>query len=115
MPPLSKCTGVTTVKTDDVTESERVFTVIAAIPPGGVASYSDVAKLAGCHNRARWVGRLLSQLPSGSKLPWWRVVNSQGRITCPNSALAREKLKLEGVPVNDSRIDMRVYRWRPDQ
>ena len=115
MPPLSKFTAVATVKTDDVTESERVFTVIASIPPGGGASYGDVAKLAGCHNRARWVGRLLSKLPSGSKLPWWRVVNAQGRITCPNSALARKRLQLDGVRVSDNRIDMRVYRWRPDQ
>ena len=96
-------------------DDARVYTVIAAIPVGQVASYGDVAKLAGCRNQARWVGRLLSQLPSGSKLPWWRVVNTQGRITCLNSTLARKKLQLEGVPVNDSRIDMRVYRWRPEQ
>lgn len=102
-------------ESETANESTRVYTVIAAIPVGRIVSYGDIAKLAGYHNRARWVGRLLSQLPSGSKLPWWRVVNAQGRITCPSSALARKKLQLEGVPVNDNRIDMRVYRWRPDQ
>ena len=93
----------------------RIYTVIAAIPAGRVASYGDIAQYAGLQHGARRIGRVLSQLPADSKLPWWRVVTTQGRITCPTGERARKKLQLDGVLVNQYKVDMRIFRWQPEQ
>lgn len=87
-----------------------VYTVIAGIPLGKVDSYGSIAEKAGYPGRARWVGQLLAKLPADSKLPWHRVVNNKGMITCPRADLASKKLKIEGVAVAAGRIDMRRYR-----
>ena len=58
-----------------------VLAVVREIPPGRVASYGQVATLAGRPGAARWVGRALGALPSDSGVPWHRVLNASGRIT----------------------------------
>lgn len=95
---------------------ERVYTVIQAIPPGRVASYGAIARLAGLPGRARWVGRLLAELPTDSRLPWFRVINAAGRITfAPRTARfrrQRQALLADGVAVPvDGRIDLARYGW----
>ncbi len=60
---------------------------------------------------ARWVGGAMANCPSD--IPWWRVVNAQGKIsTRPNAARQRELLEAEGV-VFDARekIDLAIYLW----
>jgi methylated-DNA-protein-cysteine methyltransferase-like protein len=59
----------------------RVQAVVDSIPRGRVATYGQVARLAGLPRRARWVGRVLSELPPGSKLAWHRVLGAGGRIS----------------------------------
>jgi methylated-DNA-protein-cysteine methyltransferase-like protein len=96
---------------------QRIWQVVALIPPGTVASYGQVAALAGVPNGARFAGGVLRELPSGSRLPWHRVVNAQGRISLPpGSASAqrqRELLLQEAVLVVNGRIDLNLFGWKP--
>ena len=70
-------------QSDEPSIAEQVWQVIALIPKGRVATYGQVAELAGFPGGARRVGRILSQLPSGSRIPWHRVVNASGGISLP--------------------------------
>ena len=81
------------------------------IPPGRVATYGQVAALAGMPSHARLVGRILSSLPPGSSLPWHRVINSEGRITNPNPHHQRQRLTSEGVTLVNGRVSLRNYLW----
>jgi len=105
-------------KSDKPTIAEQVWQVIALIPKGQVATYGQVADLAGFPGGARRVGRILSQLPNGTRIPWHRVVNASGGISLPEGsggyARQRSLLKKEGVAFNKTgRIALRQYRWRP--
>lgn len=87
---------------DDDPIRQRIQAVVDSIPRGTVASYGQVAREAGLPRRARLVGRVLSELPSGSKLPWHRVVNAAGRISLRGAAAReqRRRLRSEGVRVD---------------
>ncbi|MCF7517832.1 MULTISPECIES: MGMT family protein [Pseudoalteromonas] len=97
------------------TKEELIFTIIASIPSGKVASYGQVATLAGYPQNARLVGRLLKEMPSDSIIPWHRVVNSQGKISFPEGTSKhleqRQKLISEGVSFNKAKINMRLHQW----
>jgi methylated-DNA-protein-cysteine methyltransferase-like protein len=87
----------------DRTEFERhVEAVIAALGPGEVVSYGDVAHDAGFPGRARAVGALLAR--SGGRLPWWRVVLADGRLPPPAPDEQAARLRAEGVVVRGSRV-----------
>ncbi len=76
---------------------ERFCWVLSAIPKGKVCSYGRVAKLAALGN-ARQTCRWLRQLPHGSTLPWYRVVNAQGKVAdFANAVKQRQLLEAEGV------------------
>ncbi len=96
----------------------RIAAVIRDIPRGRVASYGQVAEIAGIPRGARQVGRTLRQLPVGHNVPWYRVVQSAGTLAfdAGSSQFAEqcEHLLDEGVAVLGGRIDMRQYRWQPD-
>ncbi|MBW3552905.1 MAG: MGMT family protein, partial [Gemmatimonadetes bacterium] len=75
-----------------------------------------IAAIAGHPRAARGVGRALRQLPDGSDVPWWRVVNARGEISIPRSGLARPLqralLREDGVVFGEAgRVDMRVFGW----
>ncbi|ADD76179.1 YbaZ [Pantoea ananatis LMG 20103] len=94
---------------------QRIWQIVAAIPPGRVTTYGDVALLAGSPRAARQVGGVLSRLPEGSTLPWHRVINRHGTISLQGDRLfrQREALEAEGVEVSDAgEIDLDQYRWR---
>jgi methylated-DNA-protein-cysteine methyltransferase-like protein len=94
---------------------QRVWQIVAAIPPGSVTTYGEVARLAGSPRAARQVGGVLRRLPEGSTLPWHRVVNRQGQIslTGPDLQRQRQALLADGVQVTGSgEIDLARYRWR---
>jgi methylated-DNA-protein-cysteine methyltransferase-like protein len=90
---------------------EDVYRVVKRIPKGMVMSYGGVARQCGSPRSARYAGFALHALPAGSTVPWWRVVNSQGRISnqfAPEEQ--RKRLEDEGVVVSDEmRIDMKVF------
>jgi methylated-DNA-protein-cysteine methyltransferase-like protein len=94
--------------------AERIWQVVAMIPAGRVASYGQVAALAGMPRHARLVGRTLRELPNGSKLPWHRVVNASLKISQrPGSGghlEQRKRLLAEGVEFVGERIP-KAYRW----
>lgn len=103
------------VNSDPATPQERVWQVVASIPPGTVATYGQVALLAGLGRRARFVGSVLAALPTGSRLPWHRVVNAAGRSSLPGAAGERQRalLDAEGVEFEDGRASLARFRWTP--
>lgn len=98
-------------------DAERVYQVLASIPAGRLCSYGEVARLAGLPGRARWVGRLLSRLPKDSTLPWYRVINSQGKISFPEGSEGYQRqlqhLVSEGSASPQGKLSWRQRRW-PD-
>jgi methylated-DNA-protein-cysteine methyltransferase related protein len=81
-----------------------VAEVLAALAPGDVVSYGEVAAEAGSPGAARAVGTLLSRGFPDHDLPWWRVVRSDGSITRAGGAEQQRRLRAEGVEVVDGRV-----------
>lgn len=98
-------------------EHAAILCAIAAIPCGRVASYGEIASRAGLPRRARLVGRVLGAY-SARKLPWQRVLRSDGRIAfAPGSKgfrLQRTLLVEEGVVVHNGRVDLKRFGWQRD-
>lgn len=94
---------------------QRIWLVVGSIPAGTVATYGQVAEVAGLPRGARRVGRVLADLPDGTRLPWHRVVNAQGRVSLPGDAGRRQRCRLrdEGIAMRDGRIDLARFRWAP--
>ncbi|WP_374355933.1 MGMT family protein [Chitinimonas sp.] len=93
--------------------------VIQQIPPGRVMSYGAVARAAGLPRHARHVGVALKRLPDEQAVPWWRVVNGEGRISPRgldgSDDLQRVLLEAEAVEFDGAgRIDLRRFAWLPD-
>jgi methylated-DNA-protein-cysteine methyltransferase-like protein len=91
--------------------------VVRQIPRGAVATYGQVAELAGYPRQARQVGWILSGLPDGTDVPWQRVINAKGEVSpraFGDSHLEqRALLEAEGVSFNArGRVDLRAHRWR---
>ena len=97
---------------------QRIRDTIEDIPRGSVASYGQIAEIAGIPRGARQVGYALRTLPKGHAVPWHRVLQASGRIAFdPDSrqfAQQRKRLESEGVSVISGRVDMSQYRWQPD-
>ena len=94
-----------------------ILRTIAAIPRGHVASYGEIAARAGLPGRARLVGRILGEY-SSLKLPWQRVLRSDGRIAFPAGSRGyreqRARLLEEGVTVHRGRVDIKRFGWQRD-
>ncbi|MBE0366146.1 methylated-DNA-protein-cysteine methyltransferase related protein [Pseudoalteromonas ulvae UL12] len=94
----------------------HIWTVVGAVPAGTVASYGQVAKLAGLPGYARFVGRCLKDLPEGSTLPWYRIINSQGKISFAKDSEKYLKqlncLQKEGIIFRNDRVDLKKYQWK---
>lgn len=97
---------------------ERIYAVVEKIPEGRVATYGQVAALAGLGRAARQVGYALHSLPDGSELPWHRVINSRGEVS-PRAmpgwdGYQRHLLEEEGVAFDErGRVDLERFRWEP--
>ncbi len=95
---------------------QRIYAVVSRIPRGRVATYGQIARLAGLAGQARLIGYAMHALPTGSKVPWHRVINAKGEISIPgeNGAWQRRLLEREGVRLNArGRIALATYQWRP--
>jgi methylated-DNA-protein-cysteine methyltransferase-like protein len=96
---------------------QKIYNVIAKIPLGKVATYGQVADLAGMKGHARLVGYALHHLPHNSLLPWHRVINSSGKISYAISRYAydnlqRRLLEAEGILFDqEGQIDLNRFRW----
>ncbi|HZO19026.1 MAG TPA: MGMT family protein [Gemmatimonadaceae bacterium] len=95
----------------------RVYAVIRRIPAGRVATYGQVARLAGLGDHARMVGYALAALPSGTTVPWHRVINARGSVSVRRSGESlsqRIRLEREGVRFDArGRTSFVLHGWRP--
>lgn len=87
---------------------EKVRAAVAAIPPGSVASYGDIAELTRAPT-PRLVGRVLAE--DGNDLPWHRVLRADGTPAPHLVHRQLELLRAEGVLADGQRVNMRKYRW----
>jgi methylated-DNA-protein-cysteine methyltransferase-like protein len=97
---------------------KRIYAVVDRIPRGRVATYGQVAAVAGLPRHARQVRYALQALPEGSDVPWQRVVNAQGVISprCHPFAVLQQRdlLEREGVAFDSKgRVPLKKYLWRP--
>ena len=94
--------------------ADQVYAIIAAIPKGKVATYGQIARLAGTPTFVRQVCFVLRNLPADSMLPCYRIVNSQGKISLKNAGYDHQKQRLlaEGVVFNEKeKIDLKKFGW----
>jgi methylated-DNA-protein-cysteine methyltransferase-like protein len=91
---------------------QAILRAVEAIPRGKVATYGQIAALAGLPRRARLVGRVLANLAPGSKVPWHRVVNARGELSLAGASATKQRrlLTAEGIEFSRSgRIDLRRF------
>lgn len=98
--------------------NHRIWATICDIPAGSVASYGQIAEIAGFPRGARQVAYALRKLPDRKSVPWYRVITSSGRIAfdigTPAFERQSKRLSQEGVVILNGRVDMAIYRWQPD-
>ncbi len=103
---------------DRETRNRRIYSVIEDIPEGCVASYGQIAELAGVPRGARQVAYALRCLPQGHALPWFRIITASGKLAFAADSSAfrtqRDRLRDEGVRVENGKVNMREFRWQPD-
>lgn len=93
-----------------------IFQVIAQIPYGRVASYGHIARLAGIPKHSRLVGYVLKHMDADSSLPWYRVINSQGKISLSKlndqgQNIQAQLLMAEGILVIGDKVKMKEFQW----
>jgi methylated-DNA-protein-cysteine methyltransferase related protein len=97
-----------------------IYNIVRQIPPGKVATYGQVAELAGLPRQARLVGYALFKVAPADQVPWQRVINAQGEISLSPQRygaddLQRLLLEDEGVQFSPAgKVNLKQYRWDPD-
>lgn len=100
----------------------QIWETVMHIPKGKVASYGQIADLAGLPGRSRLVGKALKEAPllgwKEKEIPWHRVINSQGIISFPVASSYFEKQKLllqnEQVVIEGRKIRLSEFQWQPE-
>ena len=96
--------------------SKRIYEAVRRIPKGHVATYGQVAEMAGDKNMARAVGNALHHNPDPASIPCFRVVNAKGELSGAfafGGAEVQERLlKQDGVEVVDGRVDLKRFQMR---
>lgn len=97
---------------------KRIWKTVVVVPKGKVASYGQIADLAGLPGRARLVGKSLRLAPKEMALPWYRIVRSNGQLAFEKSSqyALRQKglLQEEGIAVLNNRVKLDQFGWQPD-
>lgn len=98
---------------------QHIYAVVRQIPPGKVATYGQIAELAGLGGKPRVVGYALYNLQDlNTEIPWHRVINAKGEISYSAfrdgaDYLQRSLLEAEGIVFNAAgKVDLKQYRWR---
>lgn len=96
---------------------ERIYAVVDQVPRGRVATYGQIARIAGIPGHARQVGYALNALPRSRKVPWQRVINAKGEISARSEPkfekAQRALLEGEGVKFDDKgRVSFRRFGWK---
>lgn len=96
---------------------QRIYSVVRRIPRGRVATYGQVAGLAGLSGHARQVGYALHALPSHSRVPWHRVINARGEVSPrANGERLTQQMLLEDEGVEfdaRGRLKLARFQWKP--
>jgi methylated-DNA-protein-cysteine methyltransferase-like protein len=96
----------------------KIWRTVQLIPLGKVASYGQIADLAGMPGRARLVGKSLGFVPKDMEVPWHRVLRSNGQIAFPRgseqSLQQTGLLQQEDVAVFNNRVKLKDFQWQPD-
>lgn len=94
--------------------AKRIYEAVKQIPYGHVATYAQVAKMAGNPKMARAVGNALHKNPDPDNIPCYRVVNAKGELAGEfafgGAWKQGELLKEEGVEVVDGKVDLKKYQ-----
>lgn len=96
----------------------RIYDVVRRVPRGKVATYGQIATIAGLHGQARQVGYAMAAIGRASAVPWQRVINAQGRISMrgegpAGSIIQQQLLEREGVIFDGGRVDLGRFGWKP--
>jgi methylated-DNA-protein-cysteine methyltransferase-like protein len=98
--------------------TKRIWETIRDIPPGNVASYGQIAEIAGIPRGARQTAYALRVAPDDLELPWYRVITASGKLAFEKGTAhfrrQRDLLRAEGVTVTEGKVDMSRFRWQPD-
>lgn len=97
--------------------AHMILNVVCLIPAGQVATYGQVARLAGLPKHARLVGYVLKHLSAEHTVPWHRVINAQGEISLSKLNAQGEniqalKLQAEGILVIAGKVNLKQYQWQ---
>lgn len=97
---------------------QSYYRVVERIPSGRVATYGQVAALAGFPGNAREVGYALAALPEATALPWQRVINARGEVSLRREpgrdGFQRHLLEEEGISFGPAgRVDLARFAWEP--
>ena len=95
---------------------QSIYDLVRSCPKGKVVSYGGIAAMAGKPRSARAVGTALRELPDGSDVPWWRVINSCGEISMRDighgPAIQRKLLQREGIRFDErGRVNWEKFGW----
>ena len=94
----------------------KIYEIVKQIPKGKVATYGQVAALAGNKRWARVVGYALHVNPDPDRIPCYRVVNRDGRLSDAFAfgGVNQQKLLLEadGIEVVDNHVNLELYQWK---
>lgn len=97
---------------------QQIWKTVAVIPIGKVASYGQIADLAGLPGRARLVGKALGMAPNSLSLPWYRVLRSSGQLAfekgSQNAERQKDFLQQENVLVLNNRVKLKEFGWQPN-
>ena len=96
----------------------RIYQVVRRVPRGRVATYGQIATIAGYRGHARQVGYALNALPHGSSVPWHRIINAQGKVSPradPSYVVIQQRLlEDEGIEIGrGDRISLERFGWKP--
>ncbi len=94
---------------------QKIWQVVALVPKGKVATYGQIARLAGFGRNARIVGYALHHTPDELEIPWHRIVNARGKISLPvvngKYDLQHQLLEREGIVFKNHNINLNQFQW----
>ena len=95
--------------------TKRIYEAVKKIPKGKVATYGQIAELAGDKRMARAVGNALHKNPDPDNIPCFRVVNSKGELAGEfafgGAGEQKKLLMADGIEVTDGRVNLKEYQW----
>lgn len=101
----------------DQQKANQIWQTVCKVPKGRVASYGQIADLAGLPGRARLVGKILGYAPKEMNIPWFRILRSSGQLAFSVGSNDAEKqkglLQEEGVVVFNNRVKIKQFGWQP--